>query len=136
MTGFVAPQFGDLSWMSEGLCADRDSAVFFPERGETWKVVAAKRVCMTPCPVRDECLAFALDNHEQFGVWGGATVMERRKLRKERNAGMVAEGLKRCARCRAWKPLARFHRMSDTGDGLHPRCRDCRSTADPAMKAA
>ena len=44
----------------------------------------AKAVCMT-CPVRTECLADALDNRVEFGVWGGMTERERRSLLRRRN---------------------------------------------------
>src|SRR3954464_10273172 len=43
----------------------------------------AKAVCMG-CVVRTECLADALDNHTEFGVWGGMTERERRALLKKR----------------------------------------------------
>jgi WhiB family redox-sensing transcriptional regulator len=43
----------------------------------------AKAVCMG-CPVRTECLADALDNRTEFGVWGGMTERERRALLRKR----------------------------------------------------
>ncbi len=42
-----------------------------------------KTVCMS-CPVRTECLADALDNRIEFGVWGGMTERERRALLRRR----------------------------------------------------
>lgn len=36
----------------------------------------------TPCPIRHECLLFALTNNEKFGIWGGTTVLTRKALRK------------------------------------------------------
>lgn len=42
---------------------------------------SAKQVC-TGCPVRIDCLVEALDNHEQWGVWGGMTERERRALHR------------------------------------------------------
>lgn len=66
-------------WMADGLCRQVDGEVWFPEKGSSNR--DAKRVCMA-CPVRAECLQYALDNGEQYGVWGGLSVAERIKLRK------------------------------------------------------
>jgi WhiB family redox-sensing transcriptional regulator len=54
---------------------------FFPERGESVK--EAKAVC-TGCPVRAECLEYALDNQEKFRIWGGLSERGRRQLRRQR----------------------------------------------------
>ena len=43
----------------------------------------AKQLCRA-CPVRTECLAHALDNRIEFGVWGGMTERERRALLRRR----------------------------------------------------
>lgn len=69
-------------WQAHGACQGADPNVFFPNNGAAH---AAKAVCAV-CPVRAECLDYALDNNEQFGVWGGATVEERRRLRRRRPA--------------------------------------------------
>ena len=57
--------------------------LFFPERGGS--SAPAKRVCST-CPVKERCAAYAIDNFERHGVWGGLSERERRRLRKERRA--------------------------------------------------
>jgi WhiB family transcriptional regulator, redox-sensing transcriptional regulator len=54
--------------------------LFFPGRGETHVVRAAKAICER-CPVADECLAFALHVPTLIGVWGGTSEKERRRLR-------------------------------------------------------
>lgn len=54
-----------------------DPDLFYPERGE--EVATAKAVCAT-CPVRAECLAAGL--YEKYGIWGGTSERERRKLRR------------------------------------------------------
>lgn len=69
----------DEQWRDIALCAEVDPELWFPERGEP--STAAKLVCGW-CPVRAECLAFALERNEQFGVWGGLSAMERRRLRR------------------------------------------------------
>ncbi|MDA8314108.1 MAG: WhiB family transcriptional regulator [Actinomycetota bacterium] len=57
--------------------------LFFPSRGES--VSEAKEVCAT-CPVARECLEYALAHHERFGIWGGKTERERRRIRRIRRA--------------------------------------------------
>lgn len=70
---------GELGWQSEALCAQTDPEAFFPEKGGSTR--DAKRVCGA-CNVRSECLEYALTNDERFGIWGGLSERERRRLRK------------------------------------------------------
>jgi len=65
-------------WWFAGLCAQTDPELFFPEKGGS--VREAKAVC-TGCPVRAQCLAHALAHDERFGVWGGTSERERRRLK-------------------------------------------------------
>lgn len=53
------------------------------EQGRFQRVQTARAIC-AECPVQQECLEYALTHHEIFGVWGGRTERERRKLLKER----------------------------------------------------
>lgn len=69
-----------LQWQSEALCAQTDPEAFFPEKGGSTR--EAKRVC-TACTVRVECLEYALSNDERFGIWGGLSERERRRLKKQ-----------------------------------------------------
>lgn len=64
-------------WMDSALCAQTDPELFFPDKGQP--SYDAKRVCAT-CPVRTECLLYALANREEYGIWGGLTARERRAL--------------------------------------------------------
>lgn len=66
-------------WMASAVCAQTDAELFFPEPGGTPR--AAYRVC-AGCPVRKECLDFAIE-HGEMGVWGGTSDLQRRRLRKE-----------------------------------------------------
>jgi WhiB family redox-sensing transcriptional regulator len=66
-------------WQERALCAQTDPEAFFPEKGGSTR--EAKRVCLT-CDVRGECLEYALENDERFGIWGGMSERERRKLKK------------------------------------------------------
>ncbi|GAB3585272.1 MULTISPECIES: WhiB family transcriptional regulator [unclassified Leifsonia] len=78
----VRPNVDDdnpLAWQSDSLCAQTDPEAFFPEKGGSTR--DAKRIC-TSCEVRTQCLEYALANDERFGIWGGLSERERRKLRK------------------------------------------------------
>lgn len=66
-------------WMDEGLCAQTDPEEFFPEKGGPTR--AAKAVCAV-CPVAAECLDYALKRGERYGIWGGLSERERRKVSK------------------------------------------------------
>ncbi|MDQ0691938.1 hypothetical protein QF047_002898 [Arthrobacter sp. W4I7] len=76
------PDFGDegeLGWQTDALCAQTDPEAFFPEKGGSTR--DAKKVCGA-CNVRSQCLEYALANDERFGIWGGLSERERRRLRK------------------------------------------------------
>ncbi len=77
--GLAEPE-GQLAWQERALCAQTDPESFFPEKGGSTR--EAKRVCTT-CEVRDECLEYALANDERFGIWGGLSERERRRVRRE-----------------------------------------------------
>lgn len=68
-----------LPWQEEALCAYVDPDVFFPEKGGSSR--EAKRIC-TQCSVQAECLEYALANDEKFGIWGGLSERERRRLKR------------------------------------------------------
>lgn len=70
-------------WMQEALCAETDPEAFFPEKGGSTR--DAKVVCRS-CDVVEECLAYALRTDERFGIWGGKSERERRKMKKGRAA--------------------------------------------------
>jgi WhiB family redox-sensing transcriptional regulator len=65
-----------IDWPAMAACRNGDPDALFVEGAEQ---NAAKRICRN-CPVRYECLADALDNRIEFGVWGGMTERERRAL--------------------------------------------------------
>lgn len=77
MTTLTDDDPSPLAWLDDGLCAQTDPDAFFPDKGESSK--AAKQVCRQ-CDVRAECLQYALDHNERFGVWGGLSDRERRRL--------------------------------------------------------
>ena len=67
------------SWQEQALCAETDPEAFFPEKGGSTR--EAKKIC-TGCEVKAECLEYALSNDERFGIWGGLSERERRRLRR------------------------------------------------------
>jgi WhiB family transcriptional regulator, redox-sensing transcriptional regulator len=69
----------DDQWQERGLCAQTDPEAFFPEKGGSTR--EAKRICMG-CEVRDRCLEYALAHDERFGIWGGLSERERRRLKR------------------------------------------------------
>ena len=66
-------------WQDRALCAQTDPEAFFPEKGGSTR--EAKRICQG-CEVRSECLEYALSNDERFGIWGGLSERERRRLKR------------------------------------------------------
>ncbi len=69
----------DQGWQDRALCAQTDPESFFPEKGGSTR--EAKRVCRS-CEVKGECLDYALENDERFGIWGGMSERERRRLKR------------------------------------------------------
>jgi WhiB family redox-sensing transcriptional regulator len=70
------------AWMDEAACKGKPIEWWFPREGHGISSYAdARRVC-DGCPVRAECLAFAQDNGERFGMWGGFTIKDRQRLRR------------------------------------------------------
>jgi len=71
----------ELAWQRQANCLGVHPDLFFPERGSSTR--EAKEVCSN-CVVKHECLEFALRNGEKFGIWGGMSERERRRLRRSR----------------------------------------------------
>lgn len=81
-------------WTLDALCAETDPEVFFPEKGGSTE--PAKAIC-AQCDVRETCLTWALERGERFGVWGGQSERERRKIAKERGIVVVTPRMKAIA---------------------------------------
>ena len=71
----------DLAWQDLANCRGADPDLFFPERGASTRT--AKSICRG-CSVQAECLEFAIVSSEKFGIWGGLSERDRRKIRRER----------------------------------------------------
>jgi WhiB family transcriptional regulator, redox-sensing transcriptional regulator len=73
-------------WRVSAECASLETAIFFPDPdGADYEgaVLDAKAICAA-CPVRNDCLEFAIRTRQDDGVWGGATPEERRSIRRRR----------------------------------------------------
>ena len=77
------------SWQDQANCMGVDPDLFFPERGASTK--EAKGVCRG-CVVREDCLEYALANGEKFGIRGGMSERERRRIRRARALARRANG--------------------------------------------
>ena len=90
----LAPQLGfePEPWMADAACQYVDPELHYPEKGGS--TAPAKRICAS-CPVRVECLAYALDRRETWGVWGGLSERERHRLLPRKMTGVPARGLGR-----------------------------------------
>ena len=69
------------NWYGQAVCYGASGDLFF-EEGVRRLVIEAKSYCVR-CPVRIDCLEFAI-KHEEIGVWGGLTTTERRRERRRR----------------------------------------------------
>lgn len=74
----------DYSWRSAAICRDTDPDLFFPVGTTGYALVQidrAKQVC-DECPVKTECLDYALETNQDSGIWGGTSEEERRAIRR------------------------------------------------------
>lgn len=74
-------QADEMDWADRGACLGEPPALFFPGQGEDASI--AKGICAR-CPVREECLDYAMRHTERFGIWGGLSERERRRIRSQR----------------------------------------------------
>ncbi|HEX5585824.1 MAG TPA: WhiB family transcriptional regulator [Acidimicrobiia bacterium] len=72
---------GEKRWQEQANCLGVDPDLFFPERGASTR--EAKAVCRS-CEVQGDCLEYALAHGEKFGIWGGLSERERRRVRRAR----------------------------------------------------
>ena len=78
------------SWQRQANCMGVDPDLFFPERGASTR--EAKEVCRG-CVVREECLEYSIVNVEKFGIWGGLSERERRRIRRRRTGDRRGGGV-------------------------------------------
>ncbi|EGG46991.1 MULTISPECIES: WhiB family transcriptional regulator [Streptomyces] len=82
------------NWRDRAACRTEDPDLFFPV-GTTGpallQIEEAKSICRG-CPVREQCLEWALETGQDIGVWGGTTELERRALKRRRRATASRQG--------------------------------------------
>lgn len=76
-------------WVRDGSCAQVDPDLWFPEHGTGVSTKFAVAICQA-CPVRAECLDYSIRAREEFGVWGGMTPRERKKVLKTMDQELVS----------------------------------------------
>jgi WhiB family transcriptional regulator, redox-sensing transcriptional regulator len=71
-------------WRSAAACASADPEMFFPvsKAGKALEHAAEAKAICADCPVRSDCLAFALRTRQSYGIWGGMTEEERADSRR------------------------------------------------------
>ena len=106
------------TWLDFALCAETDPEAFFPEKGGS--VREAKAVCRN-CEVRAQCLEYALENDERFGIWGGLSERERRRVKRD------TPGLRLCRK--------RLHEMTGANTRPGGGCAACKREADDRESA-
>ena len=77
--GWDLPDPDEMDWRDKAVCAQTDPEAFFPVKGGSTR--EAKRVCRG-CEVRAECLEYALESDQRFGIWGGLSERERRRVKQ------------------------------------------------------
>lgn len=118
----LAPPARTLEWQDRSLCSQVDPELFYVENEAD--EAEAKKVC-AGCPVRAECLDYALSVGDLHGVWGGMTDLERR-------AQLFGEK-KPCTKCGVPKAITEFHRDFGSRYGVRAQCKDC-SKGDQAVR--
>lgn len=74
------------SWWDLAACRSADPESFFPVSStgaDQLNVTRAKAMCAR-CPIRQQCLEYAIDSHEAYGIWGGTSEEERRLIAARR----------------------------------------------------
>jgi WhiB family redox-sensing transcriptional regulator len=71
------------TWTDSAACRGTDTEIFYPVNAE--EEAEALSICAT-CPVRAQCLDYAIHNREAYGIWGGTTPEQRRRIRREQAA--------------------------------------------------
>lgn len=108
-------------WREQALCAEVDPELFFPGPGASLRLIRlAKQIC-SDCPVQRECLDYALKHNETFGVWGGTSYEDRKKLKR----GQEIPTVQPCGTVAAYQRHVR--------DGQTP-CEPCRQAKNASLR--
>jgi WhiB family transcriptional regulator, redox-sensing transcriptional regulator len=85
------------NWRSAGACLSADPELFFPisTKGPAEKQIARAKLICARCTVRRECLEFAMDHDQLYGIWGGTTPEDRQRERRRKRRRAAAAAAKR-----------------------------------------
>lgn len=77
-----------MSWVHDAACREESPELFFPvgTSGPALRQTARAKAVCAGCPVRSECLEWALESGQDAGVWGGLSEDERRAVKRSREA--------------------------------------------------
>lgn len=76
----MAEMLADQDWRAHGACSGTDPNLWFAVGAIEHR--HAKSICRR-CPVREQCLAYAMEAPVDHGIWGGLTERERRRFRRQ-----------------------------------------------------
>lgn len=79
----------DATWTKQAACRGHDPELWWAIPGST-EDLQAQRICLTQCPVRDQCLEYALYTGQEYGRWGGLDERQRRQAARDRFQRQVA----------------------------------------------
>jgi len=85
------------NWRSAGACLSADPDLFFPisATGPAEKQIARAKLICAGCTVRLECLEFAMNHDQLFGIWGGTTPEDRQRERRRKRRRAAAAAARR-----------------------------------------
>jgi hypothetical protein len=89
------------TWTDNAACRLEDIPTewFFPERGTRSVETVAALECCDRCEVREDCLAYALASNERYGIYGGLSESERRRVKRQLAARGIVYRFKTCGWC-------------------------------------
>ncbi|WP_443057150.1 WhiB family transcriptional regulator [Streptomyces sp. NBC_00669] len=117
----------DLSWRDRAACRNEDPELFFPKQAGNKQEELAKEVCAR-CPVREQCADEARLVRPGYGVWGGASVADRRAGGVKQKSGGTRQ-LKPCG------TSAAYHRHIEAGEVPDDQCREAQRVRQEERRA-
>jgi WhiB family redox-sensing transcriptional regulator len=111
------PKAGDTSWRMNAACTGKNPELWFPERSNSLIAQQAKKECAA-CPVRATCLAWAIETEVEFGVWGGTTEADRRRMGIRAPRKSIGHELKPCG------TQAAYDRHVKRSEPIDDECRE------------